>query len=74
MAGCDLTVMFQRSLEERSRGHRFRLAMPCCITDVRKCFFNVHCIMIWNGLPSRVVEAGSLSTFKALLVEYLGSF
>ena len=34
--------------------------------------FNVCCIMVWNGLPSRVVEAGSLSPFKALLAEYLG--
>ena len=48
MAGCDLTVMFQRSLEEQTRGHRFRLVMPCCNTDVRKRFFNVRCIMVWN--------------------------
>ena len=35
-------------------------------------FFNVRCTMVWNALPSRVVEAGTLSTFKALLAEYLG--
>ena len=71
VAGCDLTVLFQRSLEERTRGHRCRLVMPCCNTDVRKHFFNVHCIKVWNEFPGRIVEAGSFSTFKALLAEYL---
>ena len=71
LPGFDLSVLFQRSLEERTRGHSFKLIMPHCNTDVKR-FFNVCCIRVWNGLPSRVVESRSLSSFKSSLAEFLG--
>ena len=71
--GCDLSVLFQKSLKQRTCGHRFfKLLMPHCNTDIRQWSFNVCCIHVWNKLPSRVVESGSLVTFKASLAEYLG--
>ena len=33
--GFDLSVLFQRSQEERTRGHKFRLVMPRCNTDIK---------------------------------------
>ena len=48
--------------------------MLCCNIDARKGFFNVSIIIVWYGLPGRVVEAGSLSTFKGLYFDYLEDF
>ena len=44
LPGFDLSVLFLRSLEERTRGHSFKLIMPHCNTDVKRRFFNVRCI------------------------------
>ena len=73
LARFDLSVLFQRSREERTRGHRFKLVMPPCNTDVRQRFFYVHCIKIWNSLPNAVVESQSVASFKSLLSEFLGA-
>ncbi len=70
--GYDLSVMFQRSLLEHARGHRHRLLMPICATDIRKKFFNVRNIMLWNSLPSVVVDSATLSGFKGSLAAFLG--
>ena len=72
LAEFDLSVLLQRSLEERIRHQRLELIMPRCNTDVKRRFFNVRCIEVWNWLPSRVVESGSLSYFKSSLAEFLG--
>ena len=69
--GCDLSGMFRRS-NSRTRGHRHKLLLPLCVTDVRKRFFNVRCIGIWNSLPASVVESSSLAGFKAALTQFLG--
>ena len=72
LAGYDLFVLFQSSLEVRTRGHKLKLIMPRCYTDVKQRFFNVGCIGVWNRLPCEVVESGSLSAFKSSLAELLG--
>lgn len=71
--GYDLSAMFQRSLNENARGHRHRLLMPHCVTDMRKKFFNVRNIMLWNSLPSEVVGSASVSGFKSSLASFLGN-
>ena len=34
------------ALEQGTRGHRFKLLVPCCNTDIRQRSFNVHCISV----------------------------
>ena len=51
----DLSVMFQRSIEERTRGHRYNLVVPQCNTDIRQHFLNVHSIQLWISLPGEFV-------------------
>ena len=69
-----ICLLFQTSLERRTCGHRFKLlVVPHYNTDIRQLSFNVLCIRVWHELPSRVIELGSLATFKASLAEYLGN-
>ena len=70
--GCDLSGMFDRVTVASTRGHRHKLRMPICATDLRKKFFNVRRIMVWNSLPSAVVESSTVSAFKSSLAEFLG--
>ena len=49
--------LFVRACSNRMRGNSFEL-------DIRKKFFTVR---HWNRLPSEVVDAPSLETFKARL-------
>jgi hypothetical protein len=47
-----------------TRGHSLRLSRKHCNLDVRKKFFCERVIANWNGLPSNIVEAPSLNSFK----------
>ena len=64
--------LFQLAPRCGTRGHCFKIFMPTAQTDVRKRFFNVRCIPIWNSLPQHVVTAPTLPRFKKLLAEALG--
>ena len=55
-----------------TRGHCYKIFIPTVQTDVRKRFFNVRCVSVWNSLPQYVVSAPSLSSFKKLLENSLG--
>jgi hypothetical protein len=64
----DLSALFDPAPDLRLRGHEFKLRMrvtPSC--DARKFFFANRVVEKWNGLPSDVVTAPSLSSFKTKL-------
>ena len=67
----DLSVLFQRCRDERTRGHRFRLVRPFCNTARQRCF-NIRHIRLWNSLPPEVVESASLVALKSSLAAFLG--
>ena len=48
-------------------GHCYRIFSTFTHTDIRKRFFSVRCVPIWNSLPADVVCAHSLNKFKGLL-------
>ena len=67
-----LSEIFERRLHAATRGHRYKLSVPRCRTELRRRFFSVRVVSVWNGLPGEVVGAGSLETFKAKLDEAVG--
>ena len=48
-----------------TRRHRYKLVHPSVRINVRQRFFAVRIIPVWNFLSSNVVEAESISGFKA---------
>ena len=67
-----LSEIFERISHAATRGHRYKLSVPRCRTELRRRFFSVRVVSVWNGLPGEVVGAGSLETFKAKLDEAVG--
>ena len=53
-------------------GSHYKLLMPACNTDIKRRFFGARCVLLWNSLPTCVMESDSLVTFKRLLAEFLG--
>ena len=56
-----------------SRGHSLKLQYPDhWRTQVRANFFSIRVIKPWNELPSKVVEANSVATFKSNYDKFIG--
>ena len=64
---------FDLKKETRTRGHKWRLDKGAFRTENRRHFFTQRIVRVWNQLPSNVVEADTLGSFKKLLDEILGS-
>ena len=54
----------------RTRGHRYRLFPKHVHYDLRKYFFSNRVVNLWNSLPSFVVSACTVDTFKKRLDLY----
>ena len=64
--------IFTLSEVVHTRGHLYKLRAPEANTDIHKRIFSARCVRLWNRLPSEVVEADSVDTYKRLLVLHLG--
>ena len=53
------------------RGHDLKLEKRSCNLNVRQKFFSYRIVNQWNQLPSSVVNAPSVDTFKARLDRHL---
>ena len=62
-----LSHMFERSPNLNTRGHRFKLVLPLCRTEIKRRFLNVRCVKAWNSLPGDAVESCSVESFKRYL-------
>lgn len=62
-----LVGMFELARNVGTRGHRYKLAVPVCRSEVGRRTFAVRVVGAWNALPSRVVEAGNVESFKVML-------
>ena len=66
-----LKGLFCRSDESRTRGHAYKLRAPIALSEMRRRWFSVRVVKRWNELPSTVVEASSVESFKVRLDGFL---
>ena len=55
---------FERSQEERTRGHHLRLTKMRARLHARGNFFSHRVVSPWNALPEEVVSAATTNCFK----------
>lgn len=60
----DLSSLFARNEDPRLRGHEHKLKKENFKTATRQHFFSNRVFSLWNSLPSTVVCAPSLNSFK----------
>ena len=65
---------FQFSNDSRTRGHQYKLKKQPARLEVRKHYFGMRVVDIWNSLPDLVVEAPSLNAFKNRLDKVLADY
>jgi len=66
------TELLPRAPVSVLRGHDYKLTKRHCRTHARLSFFSFRVVSAWNSLPSDVVSAPSLNTFKGRLDKYWG--
>ena len=69
-ANVDLGAAFTFNTGQPIRGHPFKLMKSRCNLEFRKHFFTNRVINQWNSLPSDVVCAPSVNSFKSKLDNY----
>jgi hypothetical protein len=60
-----LQRLFRLTDNSHLRGHKFKLKMQCCTTNVRRNFFPNRVFAAWNELTEETVSAVSLNVLKA---------
>ena len=68
-----LRNLFTVKTYQRTRGHDLRLNFRLCSRDISKYMFTNRSIKLWNSLPSHVVHAASVNSFKKNLYTLNGS-
>lgn len=66
----DASEFFMRS-DRQGRGHCLKLVKPRAKLEVRRNYFNVSIIDVWNDLPEEAVVASNINSFKGLVDRYL---
>ena len=60
----DKDDFFKMNPNTSTRGHPFRIQVPLAKLNARNFFFCNRVVQVWNSLPSSVVEASSVQSFK----------
>ena len=64
--------LFPRPMLSSTRGHQFKIAHTRTQLEVRKRFFSMRCVDLWNSLPAELVGCENLAVFKRELAFQLG--
>ena len=67
-----ISELFEMAQNVGTRGHSLKMSIPICRSEVMRRSFGVRRVTLWNSLPSGVIEALSVTTFKRLLDDFLG--
>ena len=67
----DSSRFFVENQLSSTRGHLFKFFLPASRLDVRRHFFSVRVVEVWNGLPNDVVSSSNLKSFKKGLAQHL---
>ena len=51
-----------------TRGHALRVSLPCVNSEIRKQYFPISLLAIWNSLPQAIVSSHSASSFVKGLI------
>jgi len=65
-----LKNMFDFDREKRGRCHQYKLIVKQSRTRLRQSFFSRRAVSHWNNLPSDVISATTLVSFKTGLDKY----
>ena len=57
-----------------TRGHNLKLSRLTCRSRIRHYYFSQRIVEYWNGLPSDVVNASSVNSFKGRLDKHWKEF
>ena len=68
----DMAELLTMAPDTRARGHRFKLLVPACRSEMRRRFFGVRAVSVWNGLAAELVESETVACFKRGLGVCLG--
>ena len=64
--------VFPCPLMDRTRGHNFKIYHTRSQIEVRRRFFTMRSVNLWNSLPSDLVSCENITSFKHLLEAHLG--
>ena len=53
-----------RDYDTRTRGHNLKLKKQYANTNIRKNFFSIRVVDLWNSLPQDIVSSNSVNMFK----------
>jgi hypothetical protein len=67
LTSIDYRCFFSVRGNEKTRGHPLKLTVKVTRLNCCKYFFSNRIVAVWNGLPSEVVMASSLQSFKQKL-------
>jgi len=59
--------LFRKARCNKTNGNSFKLKKGRFRLDIRKAFFTMRVVKLWNRLPREVVDAPSLEIFKVRL-------
>jgi hypothetical protein len=67
MDDLDISMFFELRVDNRTRGHKWKLDKPRVNTIIRQNSFSQRVINSWNSLPADAVNCITINSFKTAL-------